>query len=76
MPVNKDNFHAILCLTNGRNVFAKLLVGELMTILKNKKKLRNLRKGDKERFRSDKIYGNESLCPTYKRLFRKCNLPP
>ena len=44
-----------------------------LSILRGKKKLRNLDEGSKNRLRTQKIYVNESLCPPYRKLLGKCN---
>ena len=46
---------------------------DALSILRGKKKFRNLDEGSKNRLRTKKMYVNESLYPPYQKLLGKCN---
>ena len=74
VPMEKHHFHAVHRLRNTRVVIAKVCNGrDPIVILRNKKKLSELSQEGKKKLKSQKIYVNESLCPAYKRILRKCN---
>jgi len=76
--VNLRSFHAIHRMKKQHVVIAKFLNRrDTITLLKNKKKLRS-ELSDEEKKKlgvvgDKKIYVNESLCNTYKRLMGQCN---
>ena len=72
--VSTRDFHAVHRLYNSSTVIAKAVNRRDVTdIFKKKKVLSNLTNADKEELKIDKkVYINESLCPTYRRLFGKC----
>ena len=72
--VTVDDFHAVHRLKNKKIVIAKFISRKkAVASLKNKKKLRELDEPSKVRFGVGKVFVNESLCPTYRRLFGICN---
>ena len=74
VEVNKRNFHVIHRLKNKKVVTAKLVNRQDMpSILRGKKKLRNLDEGSKKKLKTQKMYVDESLCPLYWKLLGKCN---
>ena len=74
VEVNKRSFHAIHRLKNKKVVIAKLVNRQdALSILRGKKKLRNLHEGSKNRLRTKKNYVNESLCAPYRKLLGKGN---
>ena len=74
VPVTRRDFHAIHELRNKKVVIAKLVNRQDATkILRNKKKLREMNNQDQKKLKSRKIYVNETLCRTYRKLLGKCN---
>ena len=74
VEVNKWSCHVIHRLKNKKVVIAKLVNRQdALSILRGKKKLRNLDEGSKKRLKTQNIYVNESLCPPYWKLLGKCN---
>ena len=75
VTVTKKDFHAIHRLRDHKTVIAKLVNRRhSIAILRNKKSLRNLNNTQKKQLKSkSKIYVNESLCPSYRKLMGKCN---
>ena len=70
----KRSFHAIHRLGNKKMVIAKLVNRlDALALLTNKKKLRELSPYGKRKLKTNKVYVNESLCPSYKRILGKCN---
>ena len=47
---------------------------DALALGRNKKKLRKLSPDEKRKFKTNKIYVSESLCPSYKRILGKCNV--
>ena len=55
-------------------VIAKLVNRrDAIALLRNKKKLRKLSPDRKRKSKTNKVYVNKSLCPSYKRILDKCN---
>ena len=81
VKVTKRSFYAIIVIRNGihrlrnKKVVRVKLVNQrdALALLRNKKKLRKLSPDEKRKFKTNKIYVNESLCPSYKRILGKCN---
>ena len=74
VKVTKRSFHAIHRLRNKKVVEAKLVNRrDALALLRNKKKLRELLPDGKRKLKTSKVYANESLCPSYKRIIGKCN---
>ena len=74
VKVTKRSFHAIHRLRNKKMVEAKLVNRrDALALLRNKKKLRELSPDGKRKLKTSKVYANESLCPSYKRIIGKCN---
>ena len=74
VPVTRRDFHAVHRLRNKKIVIAKLVNRQDATkILRNKKKLREMDNQTQTKLRSKKVYVNESLCGTYRKLLGKCN---
>ena len=74
VKVTKRSFHAIHRLRNKKMVEAKLVNRrDALALLRNKKKLRELLPDGKRKLKTSKVYANESLCPSYKRIIGKCN---
>ena len=72
--MTKRSFHAIHRLQNKKVVIAKLVNRcDALTLLRNNKKLHELSPDGKRKLKTNKIYVNESLCPSYKRILSKCN---
>ena len=75
--VRSNDFHAVHRLTNSSTVIAKCVNRKnAISILKNKKVLRELDVTAKERLsvsKTSKLYINESLCSPYRILLGKCN---
>ena len=46
---------------------------DALALLRNKKKLHELSPDGKRKLKTSKVYANESLCPSYKRIIGKCN---
>ena len=46
---------------------------DALALLRNKKKLRELSPDGKRKLKTNKVYVNESLCPSFKRILGKCN---
>ena len=70
----KRSFHAIHRLGNKKMVIAKLVNRlDALALLTNKKKLRELSPYGKRKLKTNKVYVNESLCPSYKRILGKFN---
>ena len=76
VKVTKRSVHAIHRLRNKKVVIAKLVNRrDALALLRNKKKLRELSPDGKRKLKTNKVYVNESLCPSYKRILGKCNAP-
>ena len=74
VKVTKRSFHAIHRLRNKKVVIPKLVNRrDALALLRNKKKLRELSPDGKRKLKINKVYVNESLCPSYKRILSKCN---
>ena len=74
VKVTKRSFHAIHRLRNKKVVIAKLVNRrDALALLRNKEKLRELSPDGKRKLKTNKVYVNESLCPSYKRIHGKCN---
>ena len=74
VKVTKRSVHAIHRLRNKKVVIAKLVNRrDALALLRNKKKLRELSPDGKRKLKTNKVYVNESLCPSYKRILGKCN---
>ena len=74
VKVTKRSFHAIHRLQNKKVVIAKLVnQRDALALLRNKKKLRKLSPDGKRKLKTIKVYVNESLSPSYKRILGKCN---
>ena len=72
--VQKRDFHAIHRMKDNKTVIAKLVNRrDSISILKKKKKLRQLNEDEKAKLKSSKIYINESLCRPYRQLLGKSN---
>ena len=72
--IGRRNFHAVHRLADQRAVIVKLTNrSDAIDIQRQKKKLRTLGAEDQRKLNSQKIYLNESLCPKYRQLLRKCN---
>ena len=55
-------------------VIAKLVNRrDALALLRNKKKLSELSPDGKKKLKTNKVYINESFCPSYKRILCKCN---
>ena len=74
IKVTKRSFHEIHRLQNKTVVITKLInQRDALALLRNKKKLPELSPDGKRKLKTNKIYVNESLCPSYKRILGKCN---
>ena len=74
VTVKNRDFHAIHRMGKKGVVIAKCVNRRDATaILRAKKKLRELAPAAKTKFKTTKIYVNESLCPAYRRLFAVSN---
>ena len=74
VKVTKRSVPAIHRLRNKKVVIAKLVNRrDALALLRNKKKLRELSPDGKRKLKTNKVYVNESLCPSYKRILGKCN---
>ena len=74
VKVTKRSFHPIHRLRNKKVVIAKLLNRrDALALLRDKKKLRELSPDGKRKLKTNKVYVNESLCPSYKCILSKCN---
>ena len=74
VKVTKRSIHAIHRLRNKKVVIAKLVNRrDALVLLRNKKKLRELSPNGKRTMKTNKVYVNEYLCPSYKRIIGKCN---
>ena len=75
VDVDANDFHAIHRLKNKPTIIAKLVNRRnAIKILKQKKTVREFSDAKKKKFSAKgKIYINESLCPTYKKLYGICN---
>ena len=74
VKVTKRSIHAIHRLRNKKVVIAKLVNRrDALALLRNKEKLRELSPDGKRKLKTNKVYVNESLCPSYKRILGKCN---
>ena len=74
VKVTKRSFHVIHRLRNKKVVIVKLVNRrDALTLLRNKKKLRELSPDGKKKLKTNKVYVNESLFPSYKRILGKCN---
>ena len=73
VKVTKRSFHAIHRLQNKKVLIAKLVNRcDTITLLRNKK-LRKLSPDGKRKLKTNKVYVNESLCPSYRHILGKCN---
>ena len=74
IKVTKRSIHAIHRLRNKKVVIVKLVNRrDALVVLRNKKKLRELSPNRKRTMKANKVYVNEYLCPSYKRMLSKCN---
>ena len=75
VDVTPRDFHAIHHLKNQKVIIAKCVNRrDAIAILRAKAKLREADEATKKKLGArGKIYINESLCPTYRRLFGVCN---
>ena len=74
VKVTKRSIHAIHRLRKKMMVIAKLVNRrDALVLLRNKKKLRELSPNGKRTMKTNKVYVNEYLCPSYKRIIGKCN---
>ena len=64
VKVTKRSVHAIHRLRNKKMVIAKLV---------NRRDALALLRNGKRKLKTNKVYVNESLCPSYKRILGKCN---
>ena len=46
---------------------------DALALLRNKKKLREHSPDGKRKLKTNKVYVNESLCPSFKRILGKCS---